>query len=312
MNKNLEKITKSIPIVYPIIIFLGYYNYTSYYRYFDIEIFPYLSIYEILFSIVSQLIPIFIIGFLLLCYLVFLVILPFSGKEKEKPKKNEEVEVSEFGKRFSRLNGKDDVSTSLIYNNFHLLAIRRWFFAGKKIKNKKYWRALSHLFFLFWNIVGVIIKISLWLFFFIFTLIGMTLMFSPLEKNMDYYYPFFTSQTSIIISILVWCAITYALISRTSEYKPKSALTFMRIFPLIYLMFLSITIYQKMEAERTQNHLSQNIKFEYGDKEIRSNESKVFVGKTADYIFIRDLKNKENYIYPVSDVKNLVISEIDK
>ncbi|MBO2543626.1 hypothetical protein J0871_04285 [Salegentibacter sp. BDJ18] len=316
MRKKIENLSKLIPICYPLLIFLGFYNYLSYYRFFDIEIFPYLTIYELLFSIISKITPIFITGFLIICYVIFMVILPLSKKEKrtKKPTKKSESEI-EIDPKFERLRRfkKRQVSTSFIYNNYHDLTLKRGILFYKKFFFfKEYNKAFSHLFLFLFNIIGVLFKIGLWIFFFVFTCAGMLIIFSPLQYDLNYYSPFFINNTSTIISILIWCALIYAMISRTKENNPKSSVRTMQSIPLVFLIFLFMTIYQKEKAEKTLNHATYDVNFQYDGRNIKSTSKKVFVGKTTDYIFLRDLDKQKNFIYPISDVKSLEITKISQ
>lgn len=314
MKEKLETFSKYIPIIYPLIIFVGFYNYLSYYRFFDIEIFPYLTVYEILFSIISEITPILIAALLVIFYLMFLIIIPLSKKNGKKKitKENKKTVIDPKFERLQNFRTRQGISTSLIYNNLDELIKYRWNFLIKKFKRKQYSRTFYHFYLLIFNILGFLIKITLWLFFFIFTTGGLLIIFSPLEYDLEYYKPLFTTSKSTILSIFIWSFLIYAMISRANEKNSKNAKRLIQIMPLVFLVFLSITIYQKREAERTLKHLTYDIKFQYENDIIKSSEDVVFVGKTAEYIFLRNIKNQSNFIYPISQVKNLEIKKIIK
>ncbi|MDN3593964.1 hypothetical protein [Zunongwangia endophytica] len=229
---------------------------------------------------------------------------------KSEERQEKEINSDPKFERLKRIKEKEGINTSFIYNNYHNLISKRAFLFHRKLKLQKYFMATSHLFLMFLNIIAVLFKITLWLFFFFFTAAGMLVIFYPLEYNLDFYKPFFINNTSTIISISLWCAIIYAMISRTKEDKSKSSIITIQIIPLIFLIFLSITIYQKGKAEKTLNHKTYDVQFGYDGRNIKSSAKRVFVGKTTDYIFLRDVENHQNYIFPLSRVNNLQIIKI--
>jgi len=249
-----------------------------------------------------------------------MIILPFSKKSKTLTKKNsEKKEDKEYVKdldleprleRLQRYKSQQDISTSFLYNNYNQLALARWNLFLKKMSLKQYLKAISHFLFFLFNSIGVILKFLLWIFFLTYTGIGIIIIFSPLKKELNYYYPFFENNLLIITFILLWCSIVYAMISRTKKGNSINSVRFMQFMPLIFLVFLTITIYQKRKAENTIRHKTYDVSFLYNGHEVQSNKSRVFVGKTADYIFLRDLKESKNFIYPISEIKNLEIQKI--
>lgn len=244
-----------------------------------------------------------------------MIILPFSKKNKKAKKEEKEsdnqLEPDPRIERLKRYKSRQDFSTSLIYNDYEKIAINRWNLFWKKISFRQYDKAFSHFIFFVFNSLGVILKISLWFFFLVFTCVGMIIIFAPLQYELNYYRPFFTSTTSTIVSVLFWCAIIYAMIGRTKGGNSKFSRRFLQIIPLVFLIFLTVTIYQKGRAEKTINHSTYDISFQYDTRQIESTKEKVFVGKTSDYIFLRDVKNQRNFIYPISDIKNLEINKIN-
>ncbi len=320
MKEKIESISKLLPIIYPIILFLGFYNYVAYYRYFDIEIFNYLSIYELLFSFISLVIPIFITVFIFFFYFLYAIVLPnsFNKEKDEKDKKSELDNIdADYGKysalhRLVKIKGTKDPKFSLIFNNSHKAIFYSLKFFILKFTNKCYSRALSHLGKFSYKLFSFTLKIGIWFLFICFTLAIFIIMVYPTNLEINYFKPFFTSSTSTIVSILIWAFILYVIIFRAGKNKKRSAVIFIRTIPIILLIFFTITIFQKIEAEKTLAHKNRDVSFIYDGERIESNPQRLFIGKTSDYIFLRDVKNKRNYIYLMHDIKNLEMSIIKK
>jgi|GEM_PF-4327471 len=90
-KKNHIDYLKHISLVYPLLILIGYLNYDFYYKFFDIEIFKYLSFNEFLFSFISFIYPIIFYFCVMSSMFVFLWLLDsnvfninyFSNTESE-------------------------------------------------------------------------------------------------------------------------------------------------------------------------------------------------------------------------------------
>src|SRR5690606_26243617 len=137
----------------------------------------------------------------------------------------------------------------------------------KKLYLRQYGSAFSHLFLFFFNGLGLALKILLWSFFMLFTLIGIIIIFSPLNQDLSDYQPFFTSFNWTIFSMFLWCALVYSMISRLHDKGSKNSLRFIQVVPLVFLTFLSITLYQKRKAEETLNYKTYSIQFHYNNRQ---------------------------------------------
>ena len=311
MKERIENVTKLIPIIYPIVVFLGYYNYFIYYRFFDLEIFHYLNIYELLFSFISMVIPLFITLFLAFCYLVFVAIIPGTSSELEtnSDKDFDDSYLSPTQKRFRKIESNKNHTISLIFNKSHQNSSRSWILFRHKIKKKKYSRAFSHFSVLLSSLISLLIKVTLWFFFILFSFSLFSLLFSPLENDLKHFKPFFTSTVSTILCLIIWSSIIYAIIYKSRSRNKKNIIGFLHIIPLILIVLFSLTYYQKSYVEKTINHKSSDIKFNYKGKIIESNSEIVLLGKTSDYIFLRNLERETNLIFPIKDVTHIEIKK---
>lgn len=312
LKERIDSITKLIPLIYPIIIFLGYYNYYVYYSFFDIDIFHYLNIYELLFSFISLVIPIGITIFLVFCYFTFVLVIPNISDTTEESDKTvfDDSYLSSIQKRLRRLESNKEYTISLIFNKSHQNLSRSWILFVHKIKQKKYSRAFSHFTIFLSGMVSFLIKIALWLFFLFFSFAAFELLFSPIENSLNYFKPFFTSSLSTIISLITWLSITYAIIFKRSKNLKKVFVGIVQVVPIIFLLLFSLTLYQKIKAEKTINHKTNDIRFSYIGKNVESNSKIVYLGRTSDFVFLRDLAKETNLIYPIKDVSSFEIRKL--
>ncbi len=317
MKEKIERLIKLIPLIYPIIIFLGFYNYVAYYRFFDIEIFNYLSIYELLFSFISLVIPIIIVLFLGIFYLFFMLLIGNDALDKKSDKHSnsinddeKNIHLSEADKRLNRIKALKKTNLSLINNKSHLNLARHWALITKKIRQKRYLRAASHFFLSFSFLIGFLIKIILWLFFITFTFTACQIIFEPLNYSLENYKPYFSSEKSTLWYTIIWSCILYAIIYKAGKSLKRLVINIMQIIPIVFVVFLSITIFQKMNVERTMNHQTSDVSFLYNNETIESNSKKIYIGKTSNYLFLRDVKDGTNYIYSIDDISNLEIRKL--
>lgn len=312
MKEKIENITKLIPVIYPIIVFLSYYNYFIYYRFFDLEIFHYLNIYELLFSFISMVIPLFITLFLGLCYLIFILIIPreISKALTTNDNKPDNSFHSPAQKRLSKIRSKKEANISFIFNKSFENTLRHGILLSHKIKQKKYSKAFFHFLDLVTFLIGFLIKVALWGFFIIFSSVIFILLFSPLDNELKYFYPFFTSTKSMIFCLIIWASFIYAVIYKYRKSHNKNSVGFLNFIPLILIILFSLTFYQKTNVEKTLNHKTSDIKFNYKGKNIKSHLNTVFIGKTSDFIFLRNLEKETNFIYPIKDVTHIEIKKL--
>lgn len=307
MKERIENITKLIPVIYPIAIFLGYYNHYIYYKFFDIEIFNYLNIYELLFSFISMVIPLFVTLFLSFCYLVFVAIIDDSpDKEKNKPDENfDDSHLTPIQKRLRKINSNKETKISFIFNKSHQNSSRSWILFKHKIKKKKYGRAFSHFMSLLFSLFSFSFKVILWSFFIYFSFTAFHLVSSPFENELGDFKPLFTSIKPTIFCLTIWSSIVYAIIYRYVKKNKNIKVRLLNTIPLIFIIIFLLTYFQKLHVEKTINHETTDVSFNYESKRIESNSKLVFIGKTSDFIFLRDLDKETNLIFPIKDITHL-------
>ena len=311
MKEKLLFFIKLIPIIYPIIIFLGYYHYFAYYRLFDIEIFHYLTISELLFSFMSLATPVFIAIFVTLCYFIFFLVLPNASNNEAEISEDEKLDESHLSsarRRLNKIQDKNETPLSLVFNRSHINLKRSFLLFLAKLENGKIPRAFSHLGNSLCSLIGLSIKVSLWIFFLVFLIASLGLLISPADNDLNYYKPFFTSISSTVWSFILWSCIAYAWIYRITKKNSNKLIGFsLRTIPIIFFVLFSLTVIQKIRYEQVISFKSNNIKFTYLDRLVQSDSTKIFIGKTAEFIFLRDIEKRANLVYPFKDVKGVEI-----
>jgi len=251
--------------IYALLIFLGFFNYYSYYNHFDINIATFLSPGELLLSFLplTRTILIFASIFVIL-YINAIVSDAIDNKRKER--------------------------TERIPHLF--LTNRIWVHLKDTLANTEL-KILKKTIFVFINIIGLLISIAFILFF-----IGYIFYFLFCVAYNDYT----ASIGNLIFYGIFWFLLFDDLITRFYKDNNKSANIF-RVFLLILFSVGLISISNGEDAKNILNGESKKvITFEYNNEIVESNGNTVFVGKTEKYLFLRNLKEKQNYIYPIDKV----------
>lgn len=76
---------------------------------------------------------------------------------------------------------------------------------------------------------------------------------------------------------------------------------------LVFFFALSINyIFSIYDSEMIKGRIKiAKISFDYENKKVQNNDTIVYVGSTNKYIFLHNLKSKDNFIYEKSNIKNL-------
>jgi hypothetical protein len=275
----LKKLKDRLPIFSIALIFVGYLNYHFFYSEFDIEIAPYLTTTELVFSFLPITIP--FIYFVTLALLLFLgLILSFISPRKKDDKVADEEERSQYQlMSLSSLSERLKRKFRLKKKDFHdwimILLTSLNFFISLCINLYVY----LYVFLVFFNLVSV--------------------------------RPFFGFSNSAVSSI-IWLVCIFVL----NNYHPDSEVR-KRSGSLIFVMVIAISVNLLLiyNRERASNLL--NGKPEYNasiiteDDSLTTSGTLIYVGKTSDYLFFRDLNKKQNIIYKMDKVKRISITKIE-
>jgi hypothetical protein len=292
---SLEDLFKSLPIIYAMTIYLGYLRYYFFYTEFQIDIFNYLSINEILFSFISLFAPVFLILVMIIFYLdIFLssylinFLYFFHPKYKRKYLKIYKPFLFDHNRNRSRAT--------------HLITIE-----NKKLLNRNNNRITrlktlrNHA-----KLNGLITKI----FFLITILIIYYLFIAIFYIDLDVFYNSTIFNIEILIAAIIISSLIGLYLINFSFFFSSSLRKFLTIFVSTTIISIAIIgVFYKTKALNRYLYPSHiEISFTYKDKSPPYNkESLTFIGMTADYIFLRNFQRKENYIFKIDDVTHLRI-----
>ncbi len=273
--EKLNRIKGLLPIGYVIIILFGYYFNWTYYKYFDIEIFNYLNLTELLF-------PSFVIGVSLIIgfptiLIVILSNILITGIPKiknelrnEKPKKNKLV-------RF--------LSISIILRKLDILNRTK-----TKSKMTKFKIILLRLF--------ILLSILLLILFYLWPIF---LMMSNLEI-----FNYSIEFGLIIITTFFWIIIFYLKAARNEFEDKKGYLISLRYLVLLIYSIPFIWSINKHNAKLVlEGVTNKGFIINKKNKEIRSSDTLILIGQTQDFIFLRNTKLNHTIIIKNSDIEEI-------
>ncbi len=302
MTEKIKSLTQYIPAFYPLLIYLGFIRYDFYYQEFDIDIFNYLSVSEILFSFVPLIAPVLIkLTYILFAFLTLSRMIsggtPSNITKFDHLSTNFLKDVSNciyslFSTNYSSLERRIKRVEKYIKDD-PLKEITR--LTIKKMDKRVFRMTMIQLFFTFFFLL-IFLKSFEWI--------------SDFEIDLSGYLNFIDSV--VLGEMLFLLTIIVSFISIAIYYKKNinyAFLFFIVTNSLILILFLLSN--EKERADHLyENPLETEVSFFYEDDLIISDCNKVFLGKTADYIFLRNFERKENYIFKIDDVTELRIRDL--
>lgn len=150
-------------------------------------------------------------------------------------------------------------------------------------------------------------------------LVGFYLVVSPLQIIMDIKelnvetLGCFDTASKIIYYPIIWL-LTFIILIGILRQNDKISHKLVKLYfigILCSLLFSSLIRYQNL---RSHNFLyekaEKSISFIYENKIVKSSTKNKLLGITSEYIFLRDIESKTNYIYKINNVKNLEITSL--
>lgn len=273
----MNKITKYIPIITGILLFIGYLNYYSYYEYFNINISTYLTTGELILSFLPLTIPILgVIGYISMMA-VSTIIRTTHNKEQDD---------------------KDDDTSKifLIYETtkYYKGMARLW-------KNKEYKNIKGIIKILFYFAV-MLVSFFLTVLFIIFPIF--LFVYLTAEK--------WNEIPPILFYIIspIWFVGFITMLNKNDNhlYKGKG---YVETSSLIMLFIACLWITNRHKAYNILNGNSKvTVSFLYKDNPIKTDSNKVYIGKTNNYIFLRNLKENMNEIYFLNEVNKIEVTHL--
>lgn len=270
----MKDFSKIISITTAYLLALGFISNYGFYSHFNIEIFTYLNSAEIILSFIPLLIPILV---------AVVIIIYYSLNERDK---------FEIEKKNNPFISNKDLS---FWGPFKDLI--------RLIKNKfktddKVGKTIYHY------VVQIFSRLLILIF-----LLGSTLFYIiAFVKKLGF--PYDSPVMFFIISI-IWLAI---IVHRGQKYfhsRFKEVSNYMAIVILLLGFLVIVYLFNSFKAFRIlDNKPLYDLELRTRDTIIKTNDNLVYIGKTKEYYFLRDLKSSENLIISVRIIDEAKFSHI--
>jgi len=188
----------------------------------------------------------------------------------------------------------------LIVSSFKLLIY--------KLKNKKLAKWYRFL-ILPIDILAIIMGMLFIIFFLLYLFLIIYVAITPdINVEVATYFPL---QLMILFGFF-WLVFLFDYVDKT--FKTNKDHVFKLNAGFLTFIFLCLVIYSnKQEAGYIKSgNPKYFVSFELSDKVVQTDTTFVFLGKTKEYIFLRDLTKETNIIYPVSDIKRIDLMKANR
>lgn len=287
---NFEKSIKFLPVIYSVLIFVGYLDYDFYYSVFDINIIHYLNTSEFLLSFLVLTKPFLLLPLILFSFLIF-VMAQESMEKNNKASSNHitNQEVSNF---------------SLLYNNNHRKVLEQI----TKLKNfpirEKPLSFLESSIMLVKLSLHTLMKLFLWISIPIYV-IGSISSFDGdwIESNnkIDH-----AVATFVLIFTIPCLLMALHIIARVNKLLNYRFYFEARVFTIMVLSLVFLSITNQFKALNVMDATkSPNTSFIYEGKKYKTSNKLIYLGRTSDYLFLRDLGQQKNLIFPSPNISFL-------
>lgn len=276
----MDKITKLLPLIYPLLIFSGYLDYVTYYRQFHLSIVSYLTTTELLLSFLNITAP--LLYLVLIGSIYFLVELSAIGSgRKDQTSVNPEPELTIYIYAFPKIYKEILADIKIFKLNF------------------------KTIFFLILNVVRFFVSVALLVFFVFYFFVLMPLL---VDSKVI---PGVLLSSSFALSF-IWFSLLLNIVTCATfkMNKPHSINIFLGASIITFLSL--IAIYNKQEASKILEGISKyEVILSQNDKVIKTDSNFLYVGKTEKYFFFFDRKNYKNAIYPAEQITMIELKKIE-
>jgi hypothetical protein len=277
----MDKFIKASPKLTAVLIFLGYWDLHFYYKYFDIQIYDFINTGEVIVSFFPIALDVFIYCAI---FFIFLGFAYFTSDSEEYDKKQNEIYEDDWKllKKIKLLFKKD------IYEG------RKWY---KKI----IYFTLS----LFEVVMRIIVLLI-----FTYTIYKSFVLIKYESKELYKYY-FMVIIDIVILFIMLDHFIPKKLIDNYYRRNKKNIGRIVLASEFIILFLILNTVSNYKDAMKILSGKPKyNISFVYKDSLYKTDSVTVYIGKTQNYLFIRNLQNNTNQIFHSDKIENLKMVKV--
>lgn len=275
----MKKIVEYIPVISALLLFVGFINYTTFYRFFDIEIIHYLTSGELILSFLPLAIPILLL-ILMISLMLIIHIIPLPGDSKRPGPSDERVSIWTI-----------------------FLATETYETIKRQLKSKRTFRNVIRLLLLSLIFMLGITIIAFFAFtpFLLFPLAIDSQLFPEWDKGF------------ITVLSALWFLLLFDMIMVAEKKGKIQHAGWINLFFLVIGFVFFITLSNKMKATDIlcgQPHYS--VKFEFQGKLVQTDSNIVYIGRTTDYLFLRNLGQKSNSAYQCGEIKYIEIVKLNQ
>ncbi len=272
----MKELTQKIPLITAFLITAGFVNSYSFYSHFGIEIFTFQTSGELILSFLPVIVPLFIA-------IIFLLIFSFQKLDQFEKEKKENPFISDKDLTFW---GPFRDLKKLIKNKFK--------------SDDKIGETLYHYIV---QILSRLIMLAIFL--------GPTYFYIHAFIN-KLGYPY-NQPTSFLTISLIWIIIISIRVSNFFNKYNLELSRFMTPFIIFVGFLITLYLFNSFKAFRIlENKPFYSIELIVNGTKIRSDDNLIYIGKTKDYYFMRDLKNEKNMIINNTNVNIVYFKAINK
>lgn len=273
----MERVLKYIPLYTGALIFLGYWNLHFYYRYFEINIYDFVNTGEIIVSFF----PIMLDAFIALIIVAIFIGLTALQTEDVIMKEIKENEWN-FRKMFSDLFNKESYTGFKWYRKVIIIILKTIDILVKSLS----------IIFLIYGVYFSLDVIS--------------------HRSQELYKYYIMVVVSFVITYMVVSPWITRKIIQDTFIKYKKDIRMYVIIGEAFLIFFSInTLSNVKDAKKVLiGKPDYIVSFRYKDSLYTSDYNFVFIGKTQDYAFFRNLAQNTNVIFPINSLEKITMQRI--
>lgn len=272
----MDDFIKKIPLFSALLIAAGFINVYGYYSHFQIDIYSYLTSGELILSFLPVIVPVFLAILLLFFYLF-----------QQKDKYDDEVRENSF------LADKD----LTIWGPFKDLVklVKKRF--KTKDKKRDVW---CHF------IIHISSRLIILTLFFGITYIHI---YALIKKQG---FPINQPVSFFFLSI-IWLLIFSSQIQKYFEKRYSEISNFMKQASIIVGFLVMIYLFNSYKAFNVlENRPSHEIEIIQNNLKIKTDSNLIYIGKTKEYYFLRDLKERKNLIVNDKNIDLIYLKPINR
>lgn len=271
MTELLKKISTPT-YLYVILIFIGYINYFSFYIFFDVNIIDYLTFGELLLSFLNLTIPILVLAFLIMFFVITARI---------------------------RISTESIARQNQLYYSDNLEALKGSLKNIKSIFERKKWKS----FWTYLNLIKFMFQFVVSVFIFLFLMLFPLQFFINVLGGRFIYNPDFLMM---LVLSFIWCNKFSEVLERVYKNTEINRAILYSSFLFVFFGILCLHNRNRAMPILVGENLTQ-IEFVLEKQTVKTNSDTLYIGQTQNFLFLRDRKKEATLIYPKDKIEFIKI-----